>query len=50
MARGPVQQSRSAGPQAAEEDEAYGDSTVSLPSHENAADGFFQQAHTDSSG
>ena len=30
-------------PQAAKEDEAYGESTSSLPSNENAAGGFFQQ-------
>ena len=34
---------RSARPQAAKEDEAYGESTSSLPSNENAAGGFFQQ-------
>ena len=47
MARGPVQKSRSARPQAAKEDEAYGDSTLSLPSNENAAGGFFQQVHNE---
>ena len=31
-------------PQAAKENEAYGESTSSLPSNENAAGGFFQQA------
>ena len=43
MNQGPVQKSRSARPQAAKEDEAYEESTSSLPSNENAAGGFFQQ-------